>query len=1134
MAVDLGSAEGKITLDISQFVQALQEAQNQAQTTSQNINGATNSSKQNFNSAVNNVAASGAILTAGITVPVVAMGKGIIETSRNFDQSMANVKAISGATGEEFDILSAKAREMGEKTRFSASDAADAFSYMALAGWDVNNMVNGIEPILNLAAASQMDLAQASDIVTDYLTAFGLTADGASEAAARYGIETNNAAQMADEMAYAQANSNTTTVQLGDAFGNCAAQMNASGQTMETTTAILMAMANQGTKGSEAGTALSAVMRDINQKMLTANDTMDTAALAASGLSSVTGDLADVQGKCAIAIGDTLVPIEDANGNYRDLTDILVDVEKATSGMTETERQTALMSTFTSRSIKAVNEVLNEGATSVKGYEADLAQCNGTTAEMADIMNNTADGALAVLKSSWEELLLTLGETVLPLFVDVVKALTEIVRAFANLPAPVQKVIIVVAALAAVIGPLMVGFAAVIRAGQTFGQLFGSLKTIIGGATGAIGQGAEAVGNLGSKAAAAAPGVNGAATSFGTLAGQALLLIAAAAAVYIIAQAMQVLVNAAIQLAQAGPGAVAVFVLIAATAVGVTAAIVALGSACTMSAVGLLALGAAVLMVSAGISLIILALTQFVQQLPLIAQYGGTAAVAILELSGAMTLMAGSAVLLTAGLVALAVALLAVVPGAVGATAGLAALSVTLGLATAATILLTGMTTALSVVLALEAAAALLASGSVMALNGGVVALTGSTTLLTGAVTLATAAFVAFTAATIAAFVPIVAGAASTLALDVALAALFATALLGTAGMVALAAAMLLVTTQVDEIATKAGEAGASLTSMVTGIDYVKTALDGFGSLIEGAVNSFISLFTAAAPNAEAAGKAFGEAVTRGVETGLSQMNTKITTAFTTANQTVQTQSSQMGTKISTTFSTAESKVTGSMNKMRTSVQTGFTQMGTAATTGSSRIESANSRVESSFDKMSSTATSKLGSMESTTNSKFSSMASKMQSEMSRAEQTVNSSIQRMQSAFANARFQFNQHIALPHFSMSGSFNAQTGQVPSVSVSWYRKAMMGGMILDSPTIFGYKNGRFLGGGEAGSEAVVGTNSLKEMIVGAVTAAFGANQNQFAAAGDITIPVYIGDEKLDTLIVKANQRTNLRSGGRGNG
>lgn len=1040
MAVDLGSAEGKITLDISQFVQALKEAQTQAQTSSQNINGATNSSQQNFNSAVSNVAASGAILTAGVTVPVVTMGKSVIETSKSFDQSMANVKAISGATADEYDILSAKAREMGEQTRFSASDAADAFSYMALAGWDVENMVSGIKPILDLAAASQMDLAQASDIVTDYLTAFGLQADGASEAAARYGIQTNNAAQMADEMAYAQANSNTTTVLLGDAFGNCAAQMNASGQTMETTTAILMAMANQGMKGSEAGTALTAAMRDINQQMLTANDTMDTAALAASGLNSVTGDLADVQGKCAIAIGDTLIPIEDANGNYRDLTDILVDVSKATDGMTETQRQTALMSTFTSRSIKAVNMVLTEGANSVAGYAEDLAQCNGTTSEMADIMNNTAEGSMAVLKSSWEELQLTLGETILPMFVDVVKALTEVVRCFSNLPTPVQNVIIVVAALAAVLGPLMVGFAAVVRAGQTFGQLFGSLKTIIGGATSAIGKGAEAVGNMGSKAAEAVPGVSSAGTSFATLAGQALLLIAAAAAVYVIAQAMQVLVNASIQLAQSGPGAVAVFVLIAGTAVGVTAAIVALGSACTVSAVGLLALGAAVLMVSAGISLIIVSLTAFVQQLPLIAEYGGTATVAILELSGSMVTMAASAVALTA-------------------------------------------------------------------------------------------AFVAFTVSVAAAFVPIVAGAASTMALDVALVALFATAALGTAGMLALGAAMVLVNTQILDIAAKATEAGTSLNSMVTGIDYVKTALNGFGSLVEGAVNMFISLFTSAAPNAEAAGQAFGQAVSRGVQTGLNTMNVTVLAAFLFVTTTITSQTSQIGNVIGTTFSTAESKVTSSTNKMRTSVQTGFTQIGTSATTGATRVATATTKVESSFNKMGSTVTSKLGTMDSTVNSKFSSMSNKMQSEIQKAESSVNSSIDRMQSAFRNARFEFNQHIALPHFSMSGSFNAQTGAVPSVSVSWYKKAMQNGMIFNDPTIFGYKNGRFLGAGDGnGPEAVVGVQSLMSMIQDAVSKQTESN----SVSGDIVIPVYIGSEKLDTLIVKANQRTNLRSGGRGNG
>ena len=137
-------------------------------------------------------------------------------------------------------------RDLGLSTIFSASDVSDAFGYMALAGWDVQDMLGGIDGVLNLAAAANMDLAEASDIVTDYLTAFGLSAD--------------DAGAFVDQMAFAMANSNTDVTQLGEAYKNCAATANSMGFSVEDTTAALMTMANAGVKGGEAGTGLSSIM----------------------------------------------------------------------------------------------------------------------------------------------------------------------------------------------------------------------------------------------------------------------------------------------------------------------------------------------------------------------------------------------------------------------------------------------------------------------------------------------------------------------------------------------------------------------------------------------------------------------------------------------------------------------------------------------------------------------------------------------------------------------------------------------------------------------------------------------------------------------------------------------------------
>lgn len=307
----------------------------------------------------------GALVTEGLQElkeKAVEAAKYVVEVGSNFEQAMDKVSALSGATGSDLNALSDKAKQLGAVTQYSATEVADAFSYMALAGWDTQSMLDGIDGVLNLAAASQMDLAEASDIVTDNLSAFGL---GASDAA-----------KFVDEMAYAQANSNTTTSQLAEAFGNCAANMHAAGQDAETTTSILEAFANQGIKGAEAGTKLTAIMRDITQKMK--------------------------DGK--IQIGDTAVAVTDANGNFRDLTDILIDVEAATAGMGDAERAAALSATFTSRSVGGLNMILTEGMDNIAGYEDALRNADGTAANMAGTMQSNLKGAITELNSAAEGL----------------------------------------------------------------------------------------------------------------------------------------------------------------------------------------------------------------------------------------------------------------------------------------------------------------------------------------------------------------------------------------------------------------------------------------------------------------------------------------------------------------------------------------------------------------------------------------------------------------------------------------------------------------------------------------------------------------------------------------------------------
>ena len=286
----------------------------------------------------------------------------VIELGQNFTSTMSEVSAISGATGEDFEKLEACAREYGATTVFSASNAAEALKYMSLAGWDADQSTSALGGVLNLAAASGMELGAASDMVTDYLSAFAM--------------EAGDAAYFADLLSYAQSHSNTTAEALGEAYKNCAANLNAAGQDVETVTSLLEGMANQGYKGSEAGTAMAAIMRDITNGMKDG----------------------------AIKIGETSVAAMDAQGNFRDLTDILTEVEAATNGMGDAERAVALSSTFTADSTKGLNLILNEGMDNIAGYEEELRGASGSAEEMANIMNDNLSGDVAAMNSAFEEL----------------------------------------------------------------------------------------------------------------------------------------------------------------------------------------------------------------------------------------------------------------------------------------------------------------------------------------------------------------------------------------------------------------------------------------------------------------------------------------------------------------------------------------------------------------------------------------------------------------------------------------------------------------------------------------------------------------------------------------------------------
>ena len=305
----------------------------------------------------------------GISMAVSALKdfiKQTIQVGMDFTSTMSEVQAITGATGDDLKMLKDTAREYGETTVFSATESAEALKYMALAGWDAKQSTEALGGMLDLAAASGMDLAAASDMVTDYLTAFGM--------------EASESGKLADMLAYAQSKANTSVAQLSEAYAQSAATLAANGQSVETVTALLAKMADAGVKGSKAGTALGAVMRDITNKM----------------------------DGGAIKIGEASVKVQDAKGNFRSLTAILGDVAKATDGLGTAERAAALSDVFTTNSLTAINAVFKSGIKSVQNFERGLKKSDGTARQMAETMNDNLSGDVKSMESAIEGLQLRL------------------------------------------------------------------------------------------------------------------------------------------------------------------------------------------------------------------------------------------------------------------------------------------------------------------------------------------------------------------------------------------------------------------------------------------------------------------------------------------------------------------------------------------------------------------------------------------------------------------------------------------------------------------------------------------------------------------------------------------------------
>ena len=358
----------------------------------------------------------GRALTLGVTAPLMTAAGAAIQTGMQFDASMSNVYGLMSSLNlsqDQMDALRDTAREMGATTKFSASEAADAMGYMALAGWDDAQVIAGIPGVLNLAAAANMDLAKASDIVTDTMTPFGMAAERAGEAA--------------DVFAYAQANSNTTVEALGEAMKYAAPTADAFGMTLQDTAAAMGVLANAVIKGSQGGTTLNAMLRDMKNN-------------AKNG---------------AIAIGKTKVALTNADGSYRSYAAIIRDIDKATSSMTASQRDAALGAIFGDESLKGILATLKQGPDALDAMTEGMYACGGAAEDMAATMGDNLKGDLAILESGAQDMAIALSDWLMPAARGVVQGITDMIGKFNALDDGTKNTIFRIGAMAAAAGPLL-------------------------------------------------------------------------------------------------------------------------------------------------------------------------------------------------------------------------------------------------------------------------------------------------------------------------------------------------------------------------------------------------------------------------------------------------------------------------------------------------------------------------------------------------------------------------------------------------------------------------------------------------------------------------------------------------------
>ena len=935
----------------------------------------------------NKMAGVGKTLTTNVTTPIVAIGAAAVKTTADFDAQMSKVQAISGATGDEFDALREKAREMGAKTKFSASEAGAAFEYMAMAGWKTGDMLDGIEGIMSLAAASGEDLATTSDIVTDALTAFGLTA--------------KDSGHFADILAAASSNANTNVSMMGETFKYAAPIAGALGYTAEDTALAIGLMANAGIKSSQAGTSLRKMMTEL------------------TGEIKISGD----------AIGDVVIQTTNADGSMRSFNDIIMDCRDAFSKLSESEKANTAEALVGKTAMSGFLAIMNASEADLNKLSSAIDNCDGSAEQMAATMQDNLNGQITILKSALQELAIQIGDALMPTVRNIVAKVQEFVEKLQQMDEGTRNTIIKIAAFAAAIGPVL------LVVGKLTSGVGGAMKSIASMGKSVltfVNQAKLGVG-AGGKLASAIAGI-------GPVGWAIIAVVAALTAAFVsLWKNNEEFRNNMIAIWD-----------------GIKAKFEAFGQAITdrLNALGFDFENITEVLKAVWDGFCAVLAPVFETAFNYISVVLGT----VLDvLVGLFDVFAG---IFTGNWDQAWNGVKEVFSGYWEGIKG--AFSVVLdGLKNLADVFLGWFGTDWDTVWSGIKEFFVSTWNSIKQFfsdtwNGIKETFTSVWTAISDTVS----------------------SVWETIKNVVQVGIMFIQELFSAAFQI-LAVPFQFIWQNCKDAVTEAWETIKAKVSAA--IEAIKTTLE----------TVWTAIWTVLSPIIET------------IKTGIS-------TAWENIKTTVTTIADGIKNALSTAWNAIKSIITPIVDGIKTGVTTAWNTM---KTTISSVMDGIKTKVSSVWDGIKSTVSGAVDSVKngisngfnaakSTVSNIFSSIKTSISNAMSNAKNAVSNAISAIKSKF---NFSWSlPHLKLPHISISGKFSINPPSVPHFSISWYKKAMEDGMILNAPTIFGMKGNQLLAGGEAGSETVVGTQSLMEMIRNAVASMAGGTTINY---GGVNINVY---------------------------